>query len=61
MAGTVDMGVMPGVGLVLYVRRRDGDTTLSLFGGFIDGSIFKESGEAFLSLAFGDCCCQRGL
>lgn len=54
VTGTVDVGIVAVIGRVLDVSSGNGDTTLSLFGSFINGTIFEEVGKAFFSLAFGD-------
>ena len=46
------MGVVSIGGLVFDVSCRDCDTSLSLFGSFIDGAICEEFGEALLCLSF---------
>ena len=54
VTGTVDVGIVAGIGRVLDVSGGNGDTTLSLFGSFINGTVFEEVGETFFSLALGD-------
>jgi len=54
MAGAVDVGVVAVRGLVLDVGRRDGDTTGTLLGRLVDGSIVEERGTAVLSQSLGD-------
>lgn len=54
VTGTVDVGIVAGIGRVLDVSGGNGDTTLSLFGSFINGTVFEEVGETFLSLALGN-------
>lgn len=61
VTGTVNVGVMSVIRLVLDMGRRDGDTSLSLFGGFIDGAIFEVFGIAFLCLSLRDGSCEGGL
>lgn len=61
MPGTVDMGIVSLFGLVFDVSRGDGDTTLSLFGSLIDGSVVKEVGESLLGLTFCDGSSQGSL
>ena len=36
VAGAVDVRIVPVLGLVLHVRRRDGDAALALFGSVVD-------------------------
>lgn len=55
------MGIVAAIGRVLDVSGGNGDTTLSLFGSFINGTVFEEVGKAFFSLAFGDGGSQRSL
>lgn len=50
----VDVGIMPVFGLVLDVCGGDGDTTLSLLRGFIDGAVVEEICHALLSLSLCD-------
>lgn len=54
VTGAVDVGVVAVLGRVLDVGCGNGDTTLALFGGLVDGAIVEEVGEALLSLALGD-------
>ena len=61
VARAVDVGVVAGVGLVLDVRRGDGDAALALLGGFVDGGVFEVGGVAFFCLAFCYGCCEGGL
>lgn len=48
------MSIVSLIGLVLDVSGGDGDTTLSLLGGLVNGSVVKEVGESLLGLALGD-------
>lgn len=57
----VDVGVMPVVGGVLDVCGGDGDTTLALLRGLVDGAILEELGVALLCLTLGDGGCEGGL
>lgn len=50
----VDVGVVTVVGRVLDVRGGDGDTTSSLLGSLVDGTILEEVGIALLGLSLGD-------
>jgi hypothetical protein len=43
------------------VGRRDGDTTLALLRGLIDGSIIQEVGQTLGGLVLGDGSSQTGL
>ena len=61
VTGAVDVGVVAGVGGVLDVGGRNGDATLPLFGGLIDGAIIEKFGEALGGLALGDGSCEGGL
>ena len=40
VTGTIDVGVVTGIGLILDMCSCDGDATLSLFGSFVNGPIF---------------------
>jgi hypothetical protein len=55
------VGVVAVLSCVLNVSSGNGDTTLSLFGSFVDGAIIEEIGETFLGLSFRDGCCEGGL
>jgi len=57
----VDVSIVAVVGLVLDVSSGDGDTTLALLGGLVDGGIVEEVGEALLGLALGDGGSEGGL
>ncbi len=61
MARAVHVGVVPLLGLVLYVGDGDGDAALFLFGGFVDlvkGDVLV--GGVGARQHFGDGCRQRG-
>lgn len=51
---TVDMGVMTVLGRVLDVSCGNGDTTLPLLRGLVDGTILEKVGEALFSLSLCD-------
>lgn len=57
----VDVGIVAVVGLVLDVSSGDGDTTLALLGGLVDGGVVEEVGVALLGLALGDGGSEGGL
>ena len=61
MARTVDVGIMSCIGLVFDMRRRDGYTALSLFGGFVDCSILEEIRKSFFRLTFRYGSCESSL
>ena len=61
MTRAVDVGIVPVVGGELNVGSRDGDTTLTLLRGLINGTILKELSEALRSLVLGDSGSQGGL
>jgi hypothetical protein len=61
VTGTVDVGVMPVIRLILNVCCCDGDTSFSLFGRFIDLSVVEELSHALLSLSLRYGGGQRGL
>jgi len=50
VAGTVDVGVVALLGLVLDVGGGDGDAAFPLLGGFVDGAVFKIVGKTLLGL-----------
>ncbi len=54
----VDVGIVAVVGLVLDVGGGDGDTTLALLGGLVDGTVLEELGVALLGLTLGDGGCE---
>lgn len=45
---------MPILGRVLNVGGRDGDTTLSLLRGLVNGAILEETRQGFRGLPLGD-------
>lgn len=61
MTGAVNVGVVAVLGLEFNVGRRDGDTTLALLRGLIDGSVIREVGQTLSGLALGDGSSQTGL
>lgn len=61
VTGTVDVSIVSFFGLVFDVSGGDGDTTLSLLGGLVNGSVVKEVGESLLGLALGNSGGQSGL
>lgn len=61
MPGAIHVGIMPVVGRIFNVGRRDGDTTFPFLGSLVDGTILKEACKPFLRLPFGDCSCQGRL
>lgn len=61
VTGTVDVGVVAVLGRELNVSGRDGDTTLTLLGSLIDGTILEEGGKALGGLVLGDGSGQGGL
>ena len=60
MTRAVDVGIVPVVGRELNVGGRDGNTTLALLGGLVNGGIFGEVRKALGGLLLGDsgsqCC-----
>jgi hypothetical protein len=61
VTGAVDVGIVAVVGLVLDVGGRDGDTTLSLLGSLVDGTVVEVLGVALLCLSLGDGGCEGSL
>jgi hypothetical protein len=57
----VDVGVVTGIGRVFDMSCGDGDTTLSLFGRFINGAIVEEGSVSLFGLSFCDSCCEGSL
>lgn len=52
---------MPVIGLVFDMGGGNGDTTLALLGGLVNGAIVEETGETLLGLSFRDRGGQCGL
>jgi hypothetical protein len=61
VARAVDVGVVAVVRGVLNVGGRDGDASLSLLGGLVDGAILEEVGQALFGLSLGDGSGESGL
>ena len=61
MTGTVDVGVVPLIRLILDMRRRDGNSSFPLLRGFIDSTVFKKFSVSFFCLSFCDGGCERRL
>lgn len=61
MSWTVNVAVVPRIGLVLDVSRVDGDTTSLFFRRLINLSIVRELGTTTLSEHFGNGCRQGRL
>jgi len=61
VTGAVDVGVVTVLGLELNVSRRDGDTTLTLLGGLVNGTVGQEVGQTLGGLVLGDGGSQGGL
>ena len=55
------MGVVTVVGRELNVSSRDGDTTLTLLGGLVNGAIFEEASKTLGGLVLGDSSSQSSL
>ena len=58
---TVDVAIVPVVRLVLDVCRVDGDTTSTLFGGFVNVLVVREACTSTLRENLGDSGSQGGL
>lgn len=54
MTGAVDVGVVTVLSCELNVGSRDGDTTLALLRGFVNGGIVEEVGKTLRGLVLGD-------
>ena len=52
------MGIMAVIGLIFDMRGRDRNSSLSLFGSPVNGTVLEEIGHALRCLAFGDGCRQ---
>jgi hypothetical protein len=61
VTGAIDVSIMSVFGLVFDMGGGNGDTTLALFRGLINGAIVEKVGETFLCLSFRDSGGQRGL
>ena len=61
VARAVDVRVVAVVGRILDVSGRDGDTTSTLLGGLVNGTILEEVGQTLLGLSLGDGGGQCGL
>ena len=61
VTGAVNVGVVTVVGRELNVSSRDGDTTLTLLGGLVNGAIFEEAGKTLGGLVLGDSGSQSSL
>lgn len=61
MTGAVDVSIVARIGLELDVGRGDGDTTLALLGGLVNGTILEEAGQTLGGLVLGDGGSQGGL
>jgi hypothetical protein len=57
----VDVGIVAVLGLELDVGSRDGDTTLALLRGLVNGSVVEEVGQTLGGLVLGDSGSQGGL
>ena len=57
----VDVGIMAVIGGVLNVGGGNGDTTLSLFGSLVNGTIIEEFCVALFCLSLCDCSCEGSL
>jgi hypothetical protein len=60
MSRTVDMTIVPIIGLVLDVGRVDGNSTGLFFRGLVDFSVVREFGTTLASKDLGDCSGQGG-
>ena len=61
MSWAVNVSVVTFVSLVLDVSSGNGDTTLALLGGLVNGSVVEEVGVTLLGLTLGDGGCEGGL
>ena len=52
---------MPRIGLIFDVRRRDCDSSFSLFWGFVDGAILEKLGISLFGLSFCYSSCESCL
>lgn len=61
MTGAVDVGVVAVLSCELNVGSRDGNTTLALLRGLVNGGIVEEVGKTLRGLVLGDGSSQGGL
>lgn len=61
VSGTVDVTVVPVLGLILDVRRVDSDTTSTFLRGLVNVSVVGELSASTLGEDFGDSSGQSGL
>ena len=61
VARAVDVGIVPGVGLILHVGGVDGDAALALLGSLVDAGVVLILGLALQSQILGDGGGQGGL
>jgi hypothetical protein len=61
VTGAVDVSIVAILGLKLDVGGGDGDTTLALLGGLVNGIVIEEAGQALGGLVLGDSGSQGGL
>lgn len=61
MTGAVDVGVVTVLSCELNVGSRDGNTTLALLRGLVNGGIVEEVGKTLRGLVLGDGGSQGGL
>jgi hypothetical protein len=61
VTGAVDVGIVAGVGRVLNMGGGNGDTTLSFFGGLVNGTILEKVSQTLLSLTLGNGSGQSSL
>lgn len=54
MTGAVDVGIVTVVGREFNVSGGDGDTTLALLGGLVNGAILEEVSKTLRGLVFGN-------
>jgi hypothetical protein len=61
VTGAVDVGVVTVLSCKLNVGSRDGDTTLALLRGLVNGGIVEEVGKTLGGLVLGDGSSQGSL
>jgi hypothetical protein len=61
VARAVNVGIVPGVGLILHVSGVDGDAALALLGSLVDAGVILILGLALQSQILGDGGGQGGL